>query len=158
MKSKPIQLTMTRKLVGAILIVLVGTVFLAWWQFNTIAAETPTLDDETLRAKAIILARSFGLKGEPTAEKTERMTLAEAAKLLDEDLGKDAGQFGLTPEMPVFVYALRGEIEPTGPRQIDPDNPNPKYDRMLIILNAQNGDTLIQGDYYVNAPMPIELP
>jgi hypothetical protein len=158
MDSKQLREPRVVKLSVGILVFFVGVLAIVWWQFSAISAETATLDDATLKQKALTVAHNFGLKGDPKSEKVERLTLTEAGKLLDAELGKDAGLFGLTPEMPVFVYALRGEIEPTGPREIDPNNPNPKFDRMLIVLNAQNGDVIIQGDYYVDAAMPIALP
>lgn len=152
-----IHLNSSQKIGSAVLVVFLAILItLGWRQFNATASELPTLDDSILQEKALVLAHNFGLEGEPESTKIVRMTLADSEKLTDSELGKDAGQFGLTNNMPVFVMALRGKVEPTGPRQIDPANPNPKYDRMLIVLNAHNGDMILQGEYYVDAPMPIE--
>lgn len=147
-----------QKILGAaLLVLLIAAVGLSWRQFNVTASELPTLDDVELKEKGLTLAHGLGLEGEPTAEKTVRMSLEEAGKLINAELGKDAGQFGLTNQMPVFVYVIRGKILPTGPVSYPPDQPQPEYDRLLVILNAHNGEMVIRGYYPVDVPLPDQV-
>lgn len=161
MNSRQVRTSTTRIVIGAALLTLFAmSVAVGLWRISASASQLSTLSDATLHEKGLALAQSLGLKGKPRAEKMTRMTLAEAGNLIDAELGKDAGQFGLTPDMPVFVYTLRGNVEPTGPIEYPPNQPVPKYDRMLLVLNAHNGGPLIWGYYHVGKPLPqaVELP
>lgn len=143
--------------VAACLALIVLSISVGWWQYNASASELGTLDDATLHKKALVLAHKLGLKGKPYAEKMTRMTLAESEKPLGGELGKDAAQFGLTPDMPMFVYSVRGVIEATGVVEYPSDQPPPKYDRILLILNARNGHLITRGYIYAGASLPTQF-
>lgn len=158
MNSKKVSPTPTRIFLSAVfLILIVISVSVGLWQYNASASELGTLDDASLHKKALALAHKLGLEGEPRAEKMVRMNLAQAEKPLGSKLGKDAGQFGLTANMPVFVYVVRGKVEPTSIVEYPPNKPPPTYDRILLILNARNGRLITRGYIYTNAELPTEF-
>jgi hypothetical protein len=125
------------------------------------AASPPSpLDRETLTVKAIAQAQTAGLQGTPTAQRDVQMSLSEWASLIDAELGQDAAQFGLTPEVPVFVLAMRGNVEwrlPAGPPRPDQRSPE-HYDNIIVVLNARTGDLMWVGSYRPGFPMPVPVP
>lgn len=123
------------------------------------AASTPVLDDETLTAKALGEARAAGLIDVPKAQKAIRMSLAEWNTLVGIDLGTDAAKFGLTPDLPVFVLAIRGEVEWRGVGLPRPGQNSPEhYDNITVVLDARTGDLIWIGSYYPDQPMPVPVP
>jgi hypothetical protein len=125
------------------------------------AASPPSpLDRETLITKAIAQAQAAGLQGTPIAQKDVQMRLSEWTALIDAELGKDAAQFGLTPDTPVFVLAMRGNVEwrlPAGPPLPDQKSPE-HYDNIIVVLNAYTGDLMWVGSYRPGFPMPVPVP
>lgn len=123
------------------------------------ASPPPVLDDATLTAKAITEARAAGLMGEPRALRAVRMSLAEWNALIDAELGKDAAAFGLVPDIPVFVLAIRGDVEwrAVGLPKPGQDSPE-RYDNIIIVLDARTGNLLWQGCYYPGYPLPVSVP
>lgn len=125
------------------------------------ASPTPPLDDETLMAKALDEARFAGLIGEPRALKAVRMSLAEWNALVDIELGPDAPTIGLVSDMPVFVLAIRGEVEWRAPGGLGlkPGQDSPeRYDNITIVLDARTGNLLWLGSYRLGYPMPVSVP
>ena len=124
------------------------------------ASPPPPLDDEILMAKALNEARLAGLIGEPRALKAVRMSLAEWNALIDAELGKDAAAIGLVPDMPVFVLAIRGDVEWRAlgylpqPGQDSPE----RFDNITVVLNARTGDLLWLGSYRPGYPSPVSVP
>lgn len=88
------------------------------------------------------------------------MTLAEWLKLNDAELGKDATYFGLTPDMPIFILAIRGNVESQlaggnlRPGQNEPE----KYNNITIVLDARTGDVLWIATIRDGFPMPVSVP
>ncbi len=129
--------------------------------FVTIGSATPTttLDDETLAEKALTEAQMIGLIGTPKAQKTARMSLSEWNMLIDADLGMDADKFGLTPDIPVFVLAIRGNVEWRAPGLPQPGQELiERYDNITVVLDARTGDLIWVGAYYPDHPMPVVVP
>lgn len=158
MSTRQIHLNPTRKILGtALFILIVLAVSAGWWQFSASASQPPTMTDAALHEKALALAHKLGLNGKPLAEKMTRMTLAESEKPLGGELGKDAAQFGLTPDMPVFIYSVRGVIEPTGVVEYPSDQAPPKYDRILLVLNARDGRLITRGYIYTGTSLPAQF-
>ncbi len=123
------------------------------------AVSTPVLDDETLTAKALVEARAAGLMDVPKAQKAIRMSLAEWNTLVGIDLGTDAAKFGLTSDIPVFVLAIRGEVEWRGVGLPRPGQDSPeRYDNITVVLDARTGDLIWIGSYYPDQPMPVPVP
>jgi hypothetical protein len=123
------------------------------------AVSSPILDNETLTAKALTEAYSAGLVDIPKAQKAVQMDLAEWNALVGIDLGADAAYFGLTSDLPVFILAMKGNVEWRGvdlpkPGQVSPEH----YDNITVVLNARTGELIWVGAYYPDHPMPITLP
>ena len=123
------------------------------------AVPAPVLDDETLTTKALAEARVAGLISAPKAQKAVRMSLAEWNALVGIDLGTEAAKFGLTPEIPVFVLAIKGDVEWQGAGLPKPGQEVPEhYDNITVVLNARTGDLIWIGSYYPDHPMPVPVP
>lgn len=150
-----------RLAVKALLIIIAGGILLlSVLALSRIATASP-LDQEILEAKAIVVAQEVGgLQGAPTAQKAVYTTLGEWDKMINAELGKDAAQFGLTPDMPVFVLALRGSIESRlvgslpPPGQSQPEH----YESMIVVLDARTGGLVQIGNYYESSQMPVQVP
>ena len=126
---------------------------------NATASPQPLLDDQTLTTKAIELAQQLGLQGSPTLSKTAHMSLGEWVTLNGEGLGTGAANFGLTPDIPVFVLAMRGHVVFQGPGLPRPGQTSPdEYDNITIALDARNGRQMGVVFRYPGFPMPIPLP
>lgn len=123
------------------------------------ASPTPVLDDETLTAKALTEARAAGLIDTPKAQKAIRMDLAEWNALVGIDLGADAAKFGLTPDIPVFILAIKGDVEWRGLGLPKPGQDSPeRYDNITVVLDARTGSLIWIGSYYLDQPMPVPVP
>ncbi len=123
------------------------------------ALPTPILDNEILTAKALTEARAAGLIDMPRAQKGIRMDLAEWNALIGLDLGADAANFGLTSDIPVFILAIKGDVEWQGVGLPKPGQASPEhYDNITVVLNARTGDLIWVGAYYPDHPMPIPVP
>lgn len=123
------------------------------------ASPASQLDQETLTLKAITEAQASGLMGAPEAQRFVQMSLAEWAKLTDAELGQDAAEFGLTPDMPVFVLAMRGDVEWQGVGPLRPDQSSPeRFDNITVVLNARTGELIWVGVYRPGFPMPVSIP
>jgi hypothetical protein len=122
-----------------------------------------TLDDATLTATALAIAQTYGLQGSATATTDVRMSLAEWNTLIDAELGEDAAQFGLTPDMPVFVLALRGKVVWQGFDEYHSSNDagsneRTQCDNMTIVLNAKTGDLFMVQCDPPGRSMPVPVP
>jgi hypothetical protein len=123
------------------------------------ALPTPVLDDEILTAKALTEARAAGLIDAPKAQKAIRMDLAEWNALIGIDLGADAAKFGLTSDIPVFILAIKGDVEWRGVSLPRPGQDSPeRYDNITVVLDARTGDLIWMGSYYPDQPMPVSVP
>ena len=148
----------TLVLAGVSLLFLVGT--FAWIRLASASSEPP-LAQTVLEGKAILEAQNAGLQGTPTAQTIAQMTLGEWLTLNNAELGKDAGQFGLTPDMPVFVMAMRGNVESrlAGPPQQGQGQTAPEhYDNITVVLNARTGELAWIATTRQGFPMPVALP
>lgn len=127
-------------------------------QINATASAPAGLDEVTLVNKSIDFAHKAGLRGTPKSQKNVRMTLGEWAKLNGGELGKDAGKFGLTPTLPVFVMALRGKVISNAPIELPPDQPEPQYSAIVVVLDANTGEPITWGYYEANDVLPFDVP
>lgn len=123
------------------------------------AESSDKLDENILAEKALIEAQMNGLMGMQINQETARMNLSDWNKLVNAELGMDADKFGLTPDTPVFVLAIKGNVEWRGvglpqPGQEIAEN----YDNITVVLNARTGDLIWVGAYYPDYPMPIPIP
>lgn len=127
-------------------------------QHTVTASPTPLLTQEVLEGKALDLAKLYGLQGIPDAQKVVLMTLGEWYALNDAEFGKDASQIGLTSDIPVFVLAIRGNVEWHG---LGLSNPNQAglehYDNITVVLNALTGEPVWVGSKYTGFPMPVPV-
>ena len=123
------------------------------------AESSATLDENILAEKALLEAQMNGLMGTPKNQETVRMNLSDWNKLINAELGMDADKFGLTPDMPVFVLAIKGNVEWRG---VDLPQPGQEiaenYDNITVVLNARTGDLIWVGAYYPDYPMPVPVP
>lgn len=123
------------------------------------AVVAPVLDDESLTTKALAEARMAGLIGAPKAQQAIRMSLAEWNMLAGIDPGMDAAKFGLSPDIPVFVLAIKGDVEWQGVDLPRPGQELPeRYDNITVVLDARTGDLIWIGSYYPDQPMPVSIP
>lgn len=143
---------------GLLALAVVALLALGWAQINATASEPAALDEATLTTRSIAFAQKAGLKGTPTTQKSVRMTLGEWAKLNKGGLGTDAGKFGLTPTLPVFVMTMRGEVVPTTPIELPPDQPAPKYTAIVMVLNANTGEPISWGYADAGDQLPFDVP
>ncbi len=145
-------------ILGLLVLAVVALLALGWAQMNATASEPAALDEATLTAKSISFAQKAGLKGMPKAQKSVKMTLGEWAKLNKGGLGTDTGKFGLTPTLPVFVMVMRGEVVPTTPIELPPDQPEPKYTAIVMVLNANTGAPITWGYADPGDKLPFDVP
>ena len=180
--GRPASLKIIFTLLG--LAVLLAISLFALMQGNANAAST-RLDEKTLEKKALAEAKQMGLHGAPIAKRSVQMTLAEWLKLVDAGLGTDAAaptavgpinarakptlidaglgkstaRFGFTPDMPVYVLAMRGEVISRIPESPRPEKTGPnRYDHITIVLDAKTGKLLWVMAGPASSPMPIEVP
>lgn len=126
-----------------------------------LAPSPPGLDDKTLTDKALVAARVQGLAGEPAAQASHRMTYGEWLARSNSALGPDASQFGLTPDLPVFILVIRGNVEWTGPSAPPPpgvQNSRTDFNNMVVVLNALTGEVLQVHSYSPGARTPLPIP
>src|SRR5262245_27224953 len=115
---------------GRVLIgILISVVFvLAFWlSSQSIARASAVLDEKTLESYAMKTAQFYGMQGAPSAKKAVMMTYGEWLALNGADLGTGAAQFGLTPDMPVYVLAIRGSIDWRGLGELKPGQTAPEH-------------------------------
>jgi hypothetical protein len=118
-----------------------------------------TLDDATLEAKALAEAINYGLIGDPLATKSVRMNLEEWSQLVGGGYGEGAEELGLTPDLPVFVFVIRGEIVWKGPSgQAWWGGEAERSDNITIVLNAKTGQPIYHGSARVDSSMPVPIP
>jgi len=123
------------------------------------AESSATLDENILAEKALLEAQMNGLMSMPINQETAKMNLSDWNKHVNAELGMDADKFGLTPDTPVFVLAIKGNVEWRGgglpqPGQEIAEN----YDNITVVLNARTGDIIWVGAYYPDYPMPVPVP
>ncbi|MDL1897558.1 hypothetical protein FBQ82_14930 [Anaerolineae bacterium CFX7] len=152
------RLTPGKIAIAGIVVLVLALAVWGWQKFSATAAVSPSLDELTLNTKALSLAHKWGLIGKAQSQKAVRMTLSEWAKTNKGQLGKDAGKYGLTPTLPVYVLAVRGQVKPTGPMEFPPNQPEPEYVAMIIVLNALTGEPISGGYYRAVDPLPFDVP
>ena len=146
------------------IVFIVGGLFLLVYLLISIlpavkASSPPVLAQEVLEGEALDLAKQYGLQGTPEAQKVVWMTLGEWFALNDAELGKDASQIGLTSDIPVFVFALRGNVTWHGFGLPDPNQTEPElYDNITVVLNVRTGEPVWVGSTNPGSPMPIPVP
>jgi len=149
-----IKWQMTSKVLIALatLLVLVGLFTL----IHPAAKASPPvpLDQSILESKALAIAQLNGLQGNPTAKKVVRMTLGEWLALDGGELGTDAAQIGLTPDLPVFVLAIRGNVTWRGLGMV-PSNQH--YDSITVVIDARTGE-IMQVGAGPSDHMPVPVP
>jgi hypothetical protein len=142
---------------GGVAIVLVS--IFALMQHTVKASPPPLLAQATLEAEALTWAQRYGLQGSPMAPKAVQMSLGEWYALTNSELGKDAAQIGLTPDVPVFVLAIHGSIEWRGPSGAAWWGGGPEhYDNITVVLNARTGDLMWVGAKRAGFSMPVPVP
>ena len=118
-----------------------------------------TVDDATLEATTLAEAINYGLIGDPLATKSVRMSLEEWSQLVGDGYGEGAEELGLTPDLPVFVFVIRGEIVWKGPSGIAWWGGEPEhFDNITIVLDAYTGRPMYMGSRRSGAPLPVEIP
>lgn len=135
--------------------------FLVWMQGILIpsASSALTLDDQTLEAKALDWARIHGLQGTPVAKRSVRMTLGQWLTTNGGQLAAGATQFELSPDVPVYVLALRAQVEWRGPGSLSQGQISQEhFDNITIVLDARNGNLLSAGTARSSTAMPIPVP
>ncbi|MBI5933894.1 MAG: hypothetical protein HY867_09320 [Chloroflexi bacterium] len=111
-----------------------------------------TLDDATLEANALAEAINHGLVGDPLATKSVRMSFDEWAKFS----GDDAGE---TPDLPIFVFVIRGEVVWKGPSgKAWWGGEAERFDNITVVLNAETGKSIYVGSLRAGVPLPVEIP
>jgi hypothetical protein len=145
-------------LAGLTIILFLG--YFALTQHIVHAAVLPLLDDKVLEEKAVAAAQMAGLQETPIAKRAVHLTLAEWLKLNDAELGKDAAQFGLSPDMPVFVLAMRGNVTSLlaggalRPEQKAPE----KFNNITVVLDARTGEVMWTATIRDGFTMPVSVP
>lgn len=141
------------------IVLLLGLLF-ALMQITRVGASTPPkLDTDVLTEMAIAEAQEAGLQEAPAVQRAVQMSLGEWNSRINAELGKDAAQFGLTPDMPVFVLAIRGEVVWRAPGLSRPGQNTPeRYNNITIVLDARTGDLIWRGSYRSGFQMPISVP
>jgi len=158
MNNSKFMNTNTGRVLLGILISLV-LVLAFWLSSQNTAKASSLLDDKTLESHAMAAAQYYGMQGTPSAKQAVMMTYAQWLALNDAELGKDAAQFGLTPDLPVYVFAIRGSVEWQGLGMPQPGQTAPEhYDNITVVINARNGDLLWVGANRVGFPMPVPVP
>ncbi len=123
------------------------------------SSSLPAFDEATLTTKAIEVANEAGLIGTPKKTRAEQMDLGDWLTLIEVDLGLDAAKFGLTSDMPVFILAIRGEVEWNGHFLQPPgEDVTPKYDNITVVLDASTGEPLWVASKEPGYPMPVSVP
>lgn len=120
----------------------------------TVSSATP--DDALLTVRALKEAEGAGLEGTPIAQKSVRMTLGEWLSQTGGELGPDAAKFGLTPELPIFVLAIRGDVYWRGPSELPKGRKKRTFDNITIGLDARNGNLMFSNSYLSVAEMPVQ--
>jgi hypothetical protein len=148
-----------RTIVLAAIVLATITGIFAWLQGAASASTLLPLPQAVLESKAITAAQEAGLQGAPTAKNVTRMTFGEWLKMTDAELGKDAAKFGLSPDIPVFVLAMRGNVESRLAGLPQPgQTEQAKFDNITIVLNARNGELLWMGAVNQGFPMLVPVP
>lgn len=146
-----------RLLIGSVIGVVL--ILVLWISSQSTAKASSVLDEKTLESNALAAAKHYGMQGTPSAKKAVMMTLAQWLALNDAELGKDAAQFGLTPDLPVYVLAIRGSVAWQGLGLPQPEQTAPEhYDNITIVINARNGDLIWTGANRAGFPMPVPVP
>jgi hypothetical protein len=141
----------------------VGLIFffaVAWVLVQNPAVASPLFQNEqALSERALGYAQAAGLRGTPTSQKAVRMTLGGWARLVNAEPGKDAAKFALDPDRPVFVLAVRGDVQWNAPGAPRPGQTSPEhYDNITVVIDIRTGNLLWVGSNYPDAPMPIPVP
>lgn len=141
---------MTRRLLLTVSLLVLVLAGLFVWQRQ--AAVASPLDQQVLASKGLDIAQKYGLQGNPTSQKTAQMTLGEWLNLNNAELGKDAAQFGLSSDTPVFVLVMRGHVDWRGPGIASWVGGQKKYDSITVVVDARTGDRLWVRAGYPNSP------
>lgn len=77
------------------------------------------------------------------------MSLAEWNARVDIDLETEAVRFGLTPDIPVFVLAIKGDVEWQGTGLPKPgQDRSERYGNITVVLDARAGNVIWIGSSY----------
>jgi len=141
-------------------IVIGAVLVLAFWlSSQSTAKASAVLDEKTLESYAMTTAQFYGMQGTPSAKKAVLMPYAEWLALNGAELGTGAAQFELTPDMPVYVLAIRGSVDWRGLGELKPGQTAPEhYDNITVVINARTGGLLEVGAKRVGFSMPVPVP
>lgn len=149
----------TKLLLITVVVVIVFLSALVVIKNTATASSPPLLAQADLDARALAIARESGLNGNPTAKRVVQMSYAQWLSLNNAEPGRDAGGVGLTPDMPVLVVALRGNIAWRAASQPRPGQTGPQqYDNITVVLDARTGEMLEIVSKYPGRPMPVPVP
>ena len=149
----------TRLIIAAIATACVVVVAFILITMIPAASSTATLDDQALEAKALEWARVNGLQGNPISKRIAHMTLGQWFALLKQQLGPDSAKFGLIPDMPVFILAVRGKVERRDSQSPLSGQTTPEqFDNITVAVDARNGNPISVGSARDPSMMPIPVP
>ena len=149
----------TRLIIAAIATACVVVVAFILITMIPAASSTATLDDQALEAKALEWARVNGLQGNPISKRIAHMTLSQWFALLKQQLGPDSAKFGLIPDMPVFILAVRGKVERRDSQSPLSGQTTPEqFDNITVAVDARNGNPISVGSARDPSMMPIPVP
>lgn len=146
-----------RLLVVAMIATIVAAMVLLFAATIPNASSNNTLGDQTLEATALKWAKIHGLQGNPIAKRIAHMTLGQWMALQGVELTQGAMQFGMNPDMPVFVLAIRGNVvaqQSPLPGQSAPE----QYDNIIVAIGASKGELITVRTARDPSTMPIQVP
>ncbi len=146
-----------RLIIGVIVAAMIAMVALALTKTIPNVSSSAVLDDQTLEAIALKWAQVHGLQGNPIAKQIVHMTLGQWMALQGAELTQGAIQFGMSPDMPVFILAIRGNV--VGQQSPLPGQTAPEqYDNIIVAISVRNGDLITVRTARDPSTMPIQVP
>lgn len=118
--------------------------------------QQPLTQNEAVE-RAIGLARERGLQSDrPDRVIVRRMTLAEWAAIAGIQLAPESAKFGLDPQLPVWVVAMKGNVVWSGPGQRG-SGPE-RFDGITVVLNEATGEMMGSLANGPGQPLPLSAP
>jgi hypothetical protein len=148
-----------RLLVGILSVTVIAVLALALVTTMSSVSSGITSEDQMLEAKALEWARINGLQGTPVAKRAVRMTLGQWFALLNQQLGPEAAKFGLTPDMLVYILAIRGKVERRESQSPLQGQTTPmQLDNITVAIGVRTGKPISAGSVRDLSMMPIPVP
>lgn len=116
----------------------------------------PTSEQDAAVKRAVEIARERGLQTQPAALVAKKATLGEWFAIVGFEPGSEAASVGLDPSTPIWIIAMRGPVEWSGPGK-QTGGAGDQFDNITIALGTGRLDYVGSHAAGPGQPLPLGL-